>query len=60
MYLPRSERYTYALKMVHRVHELQDEYGWTKAQVHKAIEVMGEQTSYTLHFVGEIALQMTA
>lgn len=51
VHLVRSERYAQALKMARRIHELQDEHGWTNAQVSKAIEVTGESSSYTLHFI---------
>ena len=56
--MARSQRYPKVLEIAQRVHELQDEYGWTKAQVLKALGVFGEPTSYNLHFMGRYSLNI--
>ncbi|KAI0341183.1 acyl-CoA oxidase [Trametopsis cervina] len=49
IYMSRPERYKNVLRMIHRVHELQDKHKWSQAQFKKAISLLDETHPYTLH-----------
>ncbi|KAI0698287.1 peroxisomal oxidase [Cytidiella melzeri] len=50
-FMNRKERYKNVLRMIHRVHELQDAYKWSTAQFREAISLLDETHPYTLHLV---------
>lgn len=52
-FMKRTERYKNVLRMIHKLHELQDAQKWTTAQFRKAITLLDEPHPYTLHLVGE-------
>ncbi|THH02333.1 hypothetical protein EW026_g479 [Hermanssonia centrifuga] len=51
LYMSRSGRYNNGLRMMNRIHELQDEYGWSSHQMTKAASLMDEPTGFHLHLV---------
>jgi acyl-CoA oxidase len=51
--MTRQERLKNALKLMHRLHELQDQHGWSDIEFKKAHEVMAESSGYDLHFIGD-------
>lgn len=50
--MQRVERYKNVLRMIHRVHELQDKHSWTTAQFRKAMSLLDETHPFTLHLTG--------
>lgn len=50
--MQRTERYKNVLRMIHRVHELQDAHRWTTAQFRKAMSLLDETHPFSLHLVG--------
>ena len=50
--MERRERYKNVLRMIHRVHELQDAHKWTTAQFRKAMSLLDETHPFSLHLIG--------
>ena len=51
-HMQRVERYKNVLRMIHRVHELQDKHRWNTAQFRKAMSLLDETHPFSLHLTG--------